>query len=262
LIDAAIHADIALGFEDGDGNPATANISRRGSVGWTLEVTGTPAHSSQIFREDIGPGAILEAARILAAFQAELRDEALLTFNPGLVLGGTSVAYDAQQSAGDAFGKDNVVAGRALVIGDIRAVSVEQLARVQARMHAIVAAGQNGTSAQIRFSEGYPPMGPTDGNAALLALYSQASEDLGLGPVAAVDPLQAGAADISFAAAHVDMALDGLGMGGSGGHTVEETAEVATLTTQAQRTALLLYRLARRDDRVGSVGVDNGRPRR
>jgi glutamate carboxypeptidase len=58
LTDAAEYADIAIGFENGDGNPATANISRRGSSGWVLNVKGTPAHSSQVFREDIGPGAI------------------------------------------------------------------------------------------------------------------------------------------------------------------------------------------------------------
>ncbi|NQV66758.1 MAG: M20/M25/M40 family metallo-hydrolase, partial [SAR86 cluster bacterium] len=83
LIDAAKYADIALGFENGDGNPATANVSRRGSIGWKLTVTGKPAHSSQIFREDIGAGAIYEAARILTQFYAELRQEDLLTFNPG-----------------------------------------------------------------------------------------------------------------------------------------------------------------------------------
>lgn len=59
LIDAAKWADIAIGFENGDGNPATANISRRGSIKWELKTEGNPAHSSQIFREDVGAGAIL-----------------------------------------------------------------------------------------------------------------------------------------------------------------------------------------------------------
>ena len=44
-------------FEDGDGNPATANIARRGASGWTLTVTGTPAHSSQVFSSSVGYGA-------------------------------------------------------------------------------------------------------------------------------------------------------------------------------------------------------------
>jgi glutamate carboxypeptidase len=86
-------------------------------------------------------------------------------------------------------------------------------------------------------------MGPTEGNRRLLALYSAASEDLGFGPVAAVNPRDAGAADISFVAADVEMALDGLGLMGTGGHTVEETADLATLGSQAKRAAVVLYRL-------------------
>ncbi len=248
LIAAAQHADIAIGFEDGDGSPTTANISRRGSVGWTLEVTGTPAHSSQIFSADIGPGAIFEAARILDGFHAELRNEELLTFNPGLIMGGTTIDYSEARSGGEAFGKDNVVAETALVAGDIRAVSEEQLQRVQTRMEAIVAAGHPNTTARIRFSEGYPPMEPTAANQTLLELYSKGSVDLGLGEVTAVNPLLAGAADVSFTAAFVEMAIDGLGMSGSGGHTVNETSDLAALTTQAQRTALLLYRLSRQGE--------------
>ena len=65
LVDAAKGADIAIGFEDGPGDPQTAVIARRGTTGWLLRVKAKPAHSSQIFREDIGSGAIYEAARIL-----------------------------------------------------------------------------------------------------------------------------------------------------------------------------------------------------
>jgi len=61
--------------------------------------------------------------------------------------------------------------------------------------------------------------------------------------VAAVDPAKAGAADISFTAEHVDAALDGLGLMGTGGHTVDETADLRTLSSQAKRVAILLYRL-------------------
>ena len=88
-------------------------------------------------------------------------------------------------------------------------------------------------------------MAPTDGNRKLLAMYDQASRDVGAGPVAAVDPDRAGAADVSFVAAHVPMILDGIGLMGSGGHTVKETADLATLPSQTKRAALLLYRLSR-----------------
>lgn len=243
LIDAAEYADIAIGFENGDGNPATANISRRGSSDWTLRVTGTPAHSSQVFREDIGPGAIYETARILMLFLQDLQQEQDLTFNPGRIIGGTEISHDDPASSGTAFGKNNVVAEHALVTGDLRAVSLDQLQRARATMQAIVNDNFPHTSAEIVFDDGYPPLAPTACNARLLEVYSQASRDLGQGTVEAVDPRLAGAADVSFTAGLVEMAIDGLGMSGPGGHTVNETGILSSLPSQSKRAALLLYRL-------------------
>lgn len=243
LIAAAEYADIALGFENGDGNAATANISRRSSSGWTLEVTGRPSHSSQVFQENVGAGAIYEAARILMSFYTELRKEELLTFNPGRIMGGTTVTHDDSANSGTAFGKNNVVAETAIVTGDIRAVSPEQLARVQDTMRALASENLPHTSATISFGDGYPPLAPTDGNRELLSIYSRASQDLGYGAVTAVNPLFAGAADVSFTAEHVEMAIDGLGMSGTAGHTVEETGILAALPQQAKRAAVLMYRL-------------------
>lgn len=110
LKDAAERADIALGFENADGKPKTIVTSRRGSSGWELKVEGNAAHSSQIFTEKVGVGAIYEASRILNAFYKELSTEENLTFNPGSILGGTSVEYDEAKSGGSAYGKTNVVA--------------------------------------------------------------------------------------------------------------------------------------------------------
>ncbi|MEQ9395556.1 M20/M25/M40 family metallo-hydrolase [Haliea sp.] len=246
LVEAATDADIAIGFENGDGDYRTANVARRGSSGWTLETTGTPAHSSQVFREDIGSGAIYEAARILHGFHEDdtLRGEQFLTFNPGRIAGGTTLHNNDADNTTSAFGKNNVVAESARVEGDIRALSAEQLARAQARMAAIVADNLPGTRAGISFDEGYPPMAPGAGNLRLLTLFSQVSEDLGFGEVTAVNPLRAGAADISFAADHVEMAIDGLGMSGTEGHTVDETGYLPALPLQAKRAAVLLHRLA------------------
>lgn len=244
LTEAAAWADIALGFEDGDGDPTTAVTARRGASGWSLSVSGRPAHSSQVFREEIGYGAIYELARILDRFRTALADQPNLTFNPGLVVGGTEAEIDISSARGEAFGKNNVIAERARAEGDLRAVSREQLAMARQTMREIVADSLPQTQATISFEDGYPPMAPTPGNRRLLEMYDQASRDLGYGPVTAVDPRRAGAADISFAAQHVEMALDGIGLMGKGGHTVEETADLATLPMQIKRAALLLYRLA------------------
>jgi glutamate carboxypeptidase len=241
---AAAGAAVALGFEDGDGDPTTAVIARRGSTDWQLRTTGTPAHSSQVFQPEVGAGAIYEAARILAGFHAALAGEPNLTFNPGVMVGGTTVELDVAQARGTAFGKNNVVAGEVRVAGDLRTLTPEQLARAQQRMQEVAAAHLPGTRAELTFAEGYPPMAPTEANRRLLARLDEVSRDLGFGPMTAVDPRRAGAADVSFVAALVPAALDGLGLMGDGGHTDQETADLTTLGSQAKKAAVLLHRIA------------------
>ena len=245
LVGAAQGAAVAIGFEDGDGNPATAVIARSGTTNWTLRVTGTPAHSSQIFNDENGYGAGFEAARILNAFRERLAGQPHLTFNPGVMLGGTTVDYDATASRGTAFGKTNVIAETMVVHGDLRALSPEQFAEARKVMQEIVANSLPKTSATITFDDGYPAMAPTAGNERLLELYSRASVDVGAGQVVAVNPDKAGAADVSFVAGHVPMILDGVGLMGTGGHTVNETADMRTLPSQTKRVAVLLSRLHR-----------------
>jgi glutamate carboxypeptidase len=243
LVDAGQWADIALGFEDADGDINTAVTARRGSVGWTLESTGNAAHSSQIFSEKVGFGAIFELARILDGFRQELSNIPLLTFNPGLIAGGTRLK-DSDASTLESFGKRNVVAQVAIVKGGIRAASAEQLAEAKTKMQAIVSQHLPQTTARLTFDEGYPPMQHTAANQALLALYSQVSVDLGYAPITAVNPRNAGAADISFVAEYVDMAIDGMGLMGDGGHTKDEVADMQTFTQNIEKTAVLLYRLS------------------
>src|SRR5262249_19228095 len=93
LVEAAQGATAAIGFEDGDGDPRHVIVTRRGSSGWTLHVHGTPSHSSQVFTPDVGIGAIYESARILERFRDSLAFEPYLTFNPGLIVGGTSLTH-------------------------------------------------------------------------------------------------------------------------------------------------------------------------
>jgi glutamate carboxypeptidase len=113
-------------------------------------------------------------------------------------------------------------------------------------MRKIVDAHLPHTGATLRFIDGYPPMAPTAGNARLLAIYDAVSRDLGFGEVSAINPRKAGAADISFIADQVDMAIDGIGMRGSGGHTVDESADLNTLDSQTMRAAVTMYRLSKR----------------
>jgi glutamate carboxypeptidase len=247
LTEAAKRSQVALGFEDGSGDPKTAVISRRSAGSWTLRTTGTPGHSSQIFRDDIGAGALFEAARILQGFRETLGGQQYLTFNPGVVLGGSEVKFDTAQGGGTAFGKTNVVAGETIVNGDIRALSPEQLAKAKATMAEVVAQHLPKTTAELTFDDGYPPMAPTDGNRRLLATYDSVSRALGYGPVVAVDPSRAGAADVSFAAPYIPMAIDALGLAGWDDHSDKEVADLRWLPKQTKRAALLIYRLGTRE---------------
>lgn len=245
LVTAARGADVAIGFENGPGDPRYAVTARRGTTRWELRVTGTPSHSSRIFRPDIGPGAIFEAARILHAFRERMAGEPHLTFNPGAIVGGTTVDFDPVQSRGSAFGKTNVVAEHVRVVGDLRTLSRDQLERAKRTMEQIVADRLPHTSATMTFDEGYPPLTESQGNLRLLAMYDRASRDLGLGQVAAADPDNAGAADVAFVAGEVRMILDGIGLMGRESHTPGETADLTTLASQTTRAAVLLYRLTR-----------------
>lgn len=242
MLELAGQSDAALSFETSvDG---TATIGRRGFSSWTLETTGETGHSSGIFGAGSGSGAVYEAARILAAFQAELGAEKYLTLNPSVIVGGTQAELDDYR--GTAEGKTNVIAPVAIARGDLRYISLEQERSAKARMQAIVARHLPRTGATLRFDEGaYPPMTPTPGNEALLKVLDGASRDLGLGPVAALDPGRRGAGDIGFIA-HLLPGLDGLGSGGGdNSHAPGEYTGLDTLTPMAQRAALLIHRLTR-----------------
>ncbi|SDB55209.1 glutamate carboxypeptidase [Flavobacteriaceae bacterium MAR_2010_188] len=241
LIDAAKRSDIALGFETSTGfNNAT--VARRGSSGWVLESTGKRAHSAGIFTESTGAGAIFEISRILNQFYTEVKGEEYLTFNPGLILGGTTVSIDSLSDKATADGKSNVVAQTAVVKGGLRFISEEQKENTREKMSKIVEKSLPQTSSKITFSDMYPAMSPTEGNSQLLQVLNQVSLDLGQGEVVAYDPGKRGAADTSFVAEYVDC-LDGLGTMGRGAHTLEETVNLKTIENLTKRTALLIYRL-------------------
>ncbi|NEV93012.1 M20 family metallopeptidase [Psychroflexus sp. YR1-1] len=241
LVEAGKKADIALGFETASGmNYAT--VARRGSSGWTLKVKGKQAHSSGVFSENTGAGAIFEAARILHSFYEDVKGEDLLSFNPGVILGGTKVSYDTDTSTGTAFGKTNVVASELEVYGGLRFISEAQKEKTRNKMRAIVKNNLPQTSAVISFSDAYPAMEPTEGNAKLLEVLDAVSQNLGFGEVKAYDPGKRGAADISFIAQYVD-GLDGLGAMGSGAHSPSETVNLETFIPLTQRAALLIHRL-------------------
>ena len=110
-------------------------------------------------------------------------------------------------------------------------------------MLAVVAESLPNTSAIIEFTEGYPPMFPTEGNRRLKTELSVINEALGRGPMPELDPSMRGAADVSFVAPYTD-ALAGLGAIGEGGHTPHESLDLTSLPLAIKRAAILIYRLS------------------
>ena len=245
LIEAGRAADYALEFENlavEDGRDF-GTVARRSSSSWTLTTTGRTGHSSGIFNDALGYGAIYEMARILDAFRREL-PEPNLTYNVGVIAGGTPAAIDEAGFRVTASGKTNIVAETAVARGDLRTLTPEQDARVRARMAAIVAEHLPRTDAELVFAEdGYPPMAPSEGSRALLARLNAVNRDLGLPEMAEYDPARRGAADSGFVAADVPT-LAGLGVAGGGAHAEGEWVDLNSLVRQAQRAAVLFSRLS------------------
>ncbi len=240
IVEAAQRSDIALCFETGTGfNYAT--VARRGSSSWSLTVTGKQGHSSGIFTERAGAGAIYESSRILNRFYSELQEK-YLTYNPGIILGGTQLTTDSTGTEGTVSGKTNIISNRVVVNGDLRFISEDQKSRAREKMKAIVSQSLPGTKAEITFSDGYPSMPPTDGNMLVLEKFSKTNVDLGLGVVKPFDPGMRGAGDISFIAQYIDC-LDGLGAMGSSAHAPGESINLKSLQNVEKRVAIFVHRL-------------------
>jgi glutamate carboxypeptidase len=242
FIERARQHDVALAFEGALGldNVTTA---RRGACEWKLEVSARQAHSSGVFGKS-GYGAIYEAARIIDAFRKELGNETFLTFNPGLILGGSEVNFNQASLSGTVAGKTNIISPKTLVMGDLRFLTEEQKEKTRNNMRQIVAQSLPGTTASISFKDGIPSMPPTEGNDALAKVVNDVSLGLGYGSVKAGDPGARGAGDISYIAKYLDC-LDGLGVSGDGEHAPGETINLKEFPMLMKRAALLIYRLTR-----------------
>ena len=250
MISAAHRSDVALEFE---GTPRMngifyGSVSRRSSITWQIKVTGETGHSSGIFSDRMGFGANYELVRILDEFRTAL-PEPNLTFNVGMLAGGTTVHVDEAGNNAAVTGKDNVVPPVAYASGDIRTISNEQTARIEKKMQEIVARHLPKTTANISFGEGYPAMPPTAGNRALLGILNQANATLGFAAMPELDPMKRGAGDIAFVADIVP-GLAGVGATGEGAHAPGETIDLSAQPINTKRDALLMYRLTQIDQKA------------
>jgi glutamate carboxypeptidase len=244
MIDAAKLSDVAFEFESGVRRQGvdTISISRRSSVTWHLDTTGKSGHSSQVFSDNMGAGAIYELTRILDAFRTQLPEPGL-TFNVGLMLGGATAELNESKLGGRATGKANVVPPTAIAIGDIRTLDNGQTERVEQKMRDIVGKHLPRTGATISFDEGYPAMPVTEAGHDLVKQLNAVNATLGFPPMPELDPMLRGAGDISFIAQYLP-GLVATGAMGEGSHAEGEIVYLDSIAKQAKRSALLMYRLS------------------
>jgi glutamate carboxypeptidase len=241
LVETARQSDAALSFEPDSGRVA---IGRRGLSLWSLDVGGGQGHSASVLRERGGAGAIYEVSRILDEFRRVFSAHRNVTVNPGILLGGTDVTYDADRSMGTAAGKFNVVARTVTAKGDLRFVSDSEREEAKTRMREIAAANLTGTTARLSVQDLVPGWPETEGNRAVLKLIDAVSRDLGQGPVEADDPGSRGFGDFNFIGALLPGA-DGLGVRGNGEHSPEESIDLTSLGPCTARAAVVISRLLR-----------------
>jgi len=159
-----------------------------------------------------------------------------LGHGPDVVRRGAAAQAEVADAEGQGLGGER---------GDLRAISQDQIDRVEAKMRTIVAQSLAGAHAEISFDPDiYPPMPPTDGNRALLAELNGVNRDMALREMGELDAADRGAGDISFVASEVS-GLAGLGPSSSGSHTATETVDIPSIFKQAKRAAILMSRLSR-----------------
>ena len=243
FIETAKNSQIALAFEGANGLNSVAT-ARRGASGWQLNVTAKTGHSSGVFTQNAGYGAIYEAARIVNEFRVQLSQEKYLTFNPGVFIGGSDMQYDPAKATGTAIGKTNIISPNTVVNGDLRFLTEPQKIAARNTMQNIVNQSLTGTKATISFQDGIPSMAPTKGNEQVMEVISNVTQSMGLGATTAGDPGARGAGDISYVAAYMDC-IDGLGASGRGAHAPGETINLKEFPFLMKRAALTMYRLTR-----------------
>jgi glutamate carboxypeptidase len=253
LMDAARASDVALAFEGG--SRGLISVSRRGSSSWTLEIKARQAHSAGVFSQGAGYGAIYEGARIIDEFRRTLAGQPGLTFNVGLLAGGTSVTLDTSGTRITAEGKGNIIAPAFRASGDLRFLRESQKDSARAVMRAIVARALPGATPTITFRDSYPAMPSTDAGARLVTAFDGASRALGYGPVVSQNAESRGAGDVSFVAPFI-AGMDGLGVSGRGSHSPQESVFLPSLRMAAERAAVFMARLAREWPR-GSAPASN-----
>lgn len=213
----------AFTFESGllNGDIVTG---RKGGGVIRLTVEGIASHCGTA--PEKGASAVREAARKVVAIE-DLTDFSRVTFNCGLIRGGSSV---------------NVVPDRCEVSVALRFHTNRDRDEALSALQSICGRVETpGTQCTLSPLAGFPAMEETDRTAALFALYRETSTALGLGTPESV--YSAGCSDSAYTTALGIPTLCALGVLGQGQHSPDEHAFADSLLPQAKRLAAAILAL-------------------
>ncbi len=213
----------AFTFESGllNGDIVTG---RKGGGVIRLTVEGIASHCGTA--PEKGASAVREAARKVVAIE-DLTDFSRVTFNCGLIRGGSSVNTIPAHCEVDICIRFHTNRERDEALDKARAICE----RVETP----------GTQCTLSPLAGFPAMEETDRTAALFALYRETSTALGLGTPESV--YSAGCSDSAYTTALGIPTLCALGVLGQGQHSPDEHAFADSLLPQAKRLAAAILAL-------------------
>lgn len=197
--------------------------ARRGSGRFDVHLRGIPAHSGS--GQDVGRSAIREAAYQILAIEALNDSDRGVSSTVGLVKGGTAV---------------NTIPEHCWFKVDFRMREPEDAARLDRFIRELV---PHCADVQIRV-EGCITRPPYRKCEAIDELHARVQE-IGRDHTLSLDelPLALGGSDANFPASMGVPTIDGLGIEGFGGHTLEEHALISTITARTNLLRDLMVRL-------------------
>lgn len=196
--------------------------ARKGVGQYTIVAKGTAAHSG--VEHHLGRSAIREIAHQIEALEAMTDYDSGLTLNVGIVQGG---------------GRINVVPDYARIDVDVRLPNAEIGEMIDARIRALK---PRDPDVALEISGGINRPGYAK-SPEIAALYEHAraiAADIGFD---LQDLSTGGGSDGNFTAAHAPT-LDGLGVDGDGGHTLEERLYISSIEPRLRLLAGLMETLA------------------
>jgi glutamate carboxypeptidase len=222
LIEAeALRHDVVFVMEPAQPPHASLKTWRKGVGGFSVSVTGLAAHAGADHEK--GVNAIEELARQILTIQGFTDYEIGTTLNVGVVGGGT---------------RSNVVPAEAWAQVDVRVMSVEEGARIEAKMQGLKP-HLEGAAVQVSGGVNRPPMVRTPEIAALYARAEALAVEMG---IQVTEAGSGGGSDGNFTAALGVPTLDGMGVVGDGGHALHEHVVISSMPERAALLAAMIHR--------------------